>query len=176
MRKILSYLIVALLLVTVASACSFKCGTGYIEVAKWEYHDGWEKESERSGSNTDVSGDAQSADWESDPAALKVVAKAGTDIKTFSGGTSGTIDAWEQCWKEKNKDSWHWSGFPLPHKVYDYRTVCVDKDLSAILLCGKMPSITSTPPTTGGVPEFSTLTLGAAIIVGTLGMLYLRKR
>ena len=166
--KIVSYIVAVLMLAGAVSAAvgsiSDECQAHGFDsgVAKWSCGDsGFTlEESNYISYTTDVVGDCQGADWTSVPGADGLVVKAGTDSQVFPGGVSGTVEAWSQCQNAECKKN-------------------VTRDISHVTFCrnsdgGSCRGQECDPGQ--GVPEFSTLTLGVAVLAATMGLVYLRKR
>ncbi|MBN2142780.1 hypothetical protein JW711_05625 [Candidatus Woesearchaeota archaeon] len=162
MKAILSYVLAALLIVSSASAIQqlppstmdADCAElGYdFAVAQWDYMgSSYVKIDEAGGYTTNVVGDNQEANWTSSTSIAGVIVATANETHDYNGvASSETVEA---------------------------------DGIAKITMCGRAPSspgdgITGSHNLIGpgaGVPEFSTLTLGAAVALGLLGVLYLRK-
>ncbi len=173
MKKIIIYTIIMVVLITCAYAKpqdnneteGYDCGnqgfdcecqnfyndSDYRAVAKWVFeNDDYEIDEQNpaySYIHTDVTGDLKSANWTSNNTVYSLLVKAGNDQEEFDGGTQG----------------WVYSS----------------KDISHITFCKYVHTNGGGGCANGncnGVPEFSTLTFGAAIMIGAMGLIYLRKK
>jgi hypothetical protein len=135
-----------------------QCNGFSFGIAKWEYNEDsskFEKADEISGYSTSVTGDDSHAYWTSSGIIAGVVSKEATISYTQSGGFSDDFSK-----SAKN-------------------------GISHVTLCGNpcvgchCDNSCPPPPCTGddctGVPEFSPLTLLAAVAIAGLGLAYFRK-
>ncbi|MFH0870714.1 MAG: hypothetical protein V1866_06700 [archaeon] len=101
------------------------------------------------GYNIEITGNLSEADWSSDIPVDGVLVKASTNTTIYNGGTSGDI-----------------TGFGK-------------HDISHVTFCGKPGS---NPPCTGpdcgsnGVPEFPVFGVVLVVLIGGLGLAYMRRK
>jgi hypothetical protein len=131
---------------------NFYNSTDYVAVEKWAY-DGEkdyvlkEEKILYNYFNIHVTGDLKEADWTSSPEIYSVLVKAGNERVEFDGGLSGSVDS--------------------------------IKDISHVTFCkyndGSNGGCTGANCGSNGVPEFPAFSIGAAVLVVTLGLVFLRK-
>jgi hypothetical protein len=94
----------------------------------------------------DIDGNLSYVDWTSNPAVYSVLAKWGNETVEFDGGFSGSFES-------------------------------TGKDISHITFCKMKTNGGCTGPDCGenGVPEFPAYSIGAAVLVVTLGLVFLRR-
>jgi hypothetical protein len=170
MRQTIVFVIMAALLASAATAAvsnvgfdnecsSFYDSNNYYSIAKWVYSNETnnyileEQNSLYSYYGINVYGNLIAADWTSDPKVSFVIMNAGDESIEFNGGTAGYVNS--------ITDINHITlcGHTVNKRVIQPNNGCVGVD------CGG-----------NGVPEFSVITLGAAVLAVTLGLVFIRKR
>jgi len=141
--------------------CQAECGPDYYGIVKFEWDNGgFEPENPALfGYEITIEGDDEEAEWESDPNVHCVIVKAGQEEEQQTelecpGDDEGTVVGIE--------------GFNPKGKP-------ITKGISHVTFCKYYKNGGGNDPP-NGVPEFSTMTLAAAIIIGSLGVAFLRKR
>ena len=92
-----------------------------------------------------IKGNLKAASWTSNLGVYSVLVKAGNSETAFAGGTSGSFTS--------------------------------QKDISHVTFCGHRAATNggNGGGSTNGVPEYSAITLGVAIVITTIGLVYLRR-
>jgi hypothetical protein len=122
----------------------------YFTIEEWNYNEGFLMGTENtvySRFDIAVSGIPTSAQWTSNTYEVKsVIAKSGEEMTSFEGGLSGSVDN--------------------------------AQDIDTLIFCGynsgKNKNMQLSAPT-NGVPEFPAYSIGAAVLVVTLGLVFLRR-
>ena len=172
MNKAIIYLVGLLMIASFASAvsinaeCTNICGAGYSGIVKWGCDGGvWTLDPESpTDTGISVTGNCDSATWDVDGSGADgIIIKAG-NIEHAEGSVY-------ECNSLANTDN----------------PVDIEKDISHLTFCSHTPvdpcianpqlcdPCYLDPDSCNGVPEFSTMTLGLAIIGVGLGLAFLRK-
>jgi hypothetical protein len=135
----------------------------YYTIAKWEYsNDAYAltQQNKLYGYfSTDVTGNLNAADWTSNLNVYSVLVKSGEETIAFDGRSEGSVN----------------SITGINHITFcGYKHGGNSGSRGASVGC--TGSSCSSNTNSNGVPEFSTLTIGAAVLVVTLGLVFLRKR
>lgn len=174
MKKLLLFAMIAMLLVTPIIATSEeenKCDTNwfcnqeltaecadfygsqnYYTIATWTYDGNNYVITEQNNLyryyNINLNGNLNSADWTANPNVKSVLVNAGNEKVEFKGGASGSVNS--------------------------------VNNINNVVFCGYKNGGGSSKSATindnsNGVPEFPALTVGVAVLVVTLGLVFIRK-
>jgi hypothetical protein len=174
MKQLIVFAFMALLLVSTSMAAvsiendgfinecyNFYNNRHYYSIAKWEYSTTTnnyvlvEQNPAYRYINTDIKGDLLGAYWTSDQKVSSLLVNSGSTLE-FNGGTAGSVDSLVDishitiCGYKNNR------GIAVP--------ACVGSDCS------------NNFSASNGVPEYSVLSLAAAVLAATLGLVFIRKR